>query len=119
MVAGLPLVMMVGLSKGQVLAPWWSKILLLGVAYKPLGLELHAPLRDPCGRAEGGQKEESRGDLPHARPRAASFTFDGTFDTRPEQIAVPCRMKAAGRVGDLVPAGQLLPAGFARRSRPK
>jgi diguanylate cyclase (GGDEF)-like protein len=29
-ISGLPLVVMVGLSKSQVLAPWWSKILLLG-----------------------------------------------------------------------------------------
>jgi diguanylate cyclase (GGDEF)-like protein len=32
-VGDLPLVVMVGLSKSQVLAPWWSKILLLGAIF--------------------------------------------------------------------------------------
>ena len=44
---------------------------------------VHAPLRDPDGRAHRGQKENCRGDLPHARPRAAPFVADGALDPRP------------------------------------
>ena len=42
---------------------------------------MHAPLRDPDGCPEGGEQEESRGDLPHARPRASPFVADGALET--------------------------------------
>src|SRR5258706_8379774 len=75
---------------------------------------VHAPLRDPNGRAEGGEEEKGGSDLPHARPRAALLALDRAFDTWPEQVAVPCRVEVARRDGDLVPVGQLLHAGLAR-----